>query len=222
MNSIKWIKVFIENSSYTISSTSQLSIRMWLSPDDPDIPQSNGRGVWDEGEVHRLGFSAEVNPEIQHIPVNLLQTKSQPVIFSFCILLEFIRIWTPLQWSIGTPIRRQSMYRALAPLPHSLKLLVPLFPAPILTARWQTSLNYNEAAAHTYVLADLFRADPTYHLHSHSSLFQWLQVWKNSNKLSSHTKDLSFSGGGRVGFILRFLFSSLWCITSSRTSSAQG
>lgn len=31
-----------------------------------------------------------------------------------------------------------------APLPHSLKLLLPLFHLPILTARWQTSLNYNE------------------------------------------------------------------------------
>lgn len=36
------------------------------------------------------------------------------------------------------------MYRALAPLPHSLQLLLPLFHPPILAARWQTSLNYNE------------------------------------------------------------------------------
>lgn len=97
---------------------------MWLTPDDPDISQSAGREVWDEGEVHRLRFSAEVNPEIQHIPADLFQTKSQPDIFSFYILLEFISIWTPLQWSIGAPICRQSMDRAHAPLPHSLKLLV--------------------------------------------------------------------------------------------------
>lgn len=169
----------------------------------------------------RVRYSAEVNPEIQHIPADLLQTKSQPVVFSLYILLEFISIST-LQRSIGAPIYRQSMYRALAPLPHSLKLLLPLFHPAIPAARWQTSLNYNEAAAHTNVLAGLFRADPTYHLHSHSSLFQWLQVWRNSNKLSSHTKDLIFSGGGRVGFIMRFLFSSLWSITSSRTSLAEG
>lgn len=80
-------------------------------------PRSSGTAVWDEGEVCKLRFSAEVNPQIQHVPADLLQTKSQSVIFSFYILLEFLSIWTPLQWSVGAPIHRQSMYRAISSSP---------------------------------------------------------------------------------------------------------
>lgn len=185
-------------------------------------PRSSGTAVWDEGEVCKLRFSAEVNPEIQHVPADLLQTKSQPVIFSFYILLEFLSIWTPLQWSIGAPIHRQSMYRAISSSPTQPQIASATLPS---THPYSSLTNLSKlqwATTNTYVLADLFHADPTYHLHSHSSLFQWLQVWKNSNKLSSCTKDRSFSGGGGVGFILRFLLSSLWYVTSSRTSLAEG
>ena len=57
------------------SPTSRLGTGMCLIQGDPIIPQSAGRAVREDGEVHRTRSSAEVNPGIQHIPADLLLTE---------------------------------------------------------------------------------------------------------------------------------------------------
>lgn len=56
------------------------------------IPENIGRVVQEEGEIHRTRSSTEVNPGTQHNPADLFRMKSQPVIFSFYVLLEFLGI----------------------------------------------------------------------------------------------------------------------------------
>ena len=183
MNCTKCIRVHIKN-SYDITFSHPAPLHWNVVKSRWSNQYCNaGRALQEKGQVHRMRSSTEVNPGIQHIPAELLQ-KSQPAIFSFYILLEFVSTRAPFQQSSVSPIHRQSMQRATSSSPTQPQLLLPLFQPPILPARWQTTIR----RLPTHVPSDLLHADPTYHLHNHSSLFQWLEVWKNSNEQSSRTK----------------------------------
>lgn len=88
MNSTKCVRVDIKNSYNNCLHTPALEcslIKMiQLS--------SEALAEWCERRMHQMRPSAEVNPGIQHIPADLLQTKSQPAIFSFYDLLEVLGV----------------------------------------------------------------------------------------------------------------------------------
>lgn len=114
-------------------------------------------------ERHRMRSSAKVHLVIQLIPLDFIQPKIQTAVFCLHVLVE----------CCSFPKHRHGAHRAPSPLPHSCKLILPLSNPPSYSSLANLSLNYRKALP-THVLADLLRADPTYHLHSPRVTADWL------------------------------------------------